>query len=84
MQSGISIKEENGITYLANLSYNKKIINNMSEYLILLSVKSDLKDDNMYDVKAEFKKWLSERVNIFLLYKHIYINKKEDYQFKIG
>ena len=84
MQCGISIKEENEITYLANLSYNKKIISNMSEYLILLSVKSDLEDDNMYDVKAEFKKWLSERVNIFLLYKHIYINKKEDYQFKIG
>ena len=84
MQGGISIKKENEITYLANLSYNKKIISNMSEYLILLSVKSDLEDDNMYDVKAEFKRWLSERVNIFLLYNHIYINKKEDYQFKIG
>ena len=30
MQCGISIKEENEITYLANLSYNKKIRSNLS------------------------------------------------------
>ena len=36
------------------------------------------------NIKTEYKKWFSDKVNIFLFYKRIYFNKKEDYQFKIG
>ncbi len=36
------------------------------------------------NLKSEIKKWLSEKVNIFALYKHEYYNTKEDFQFKVG
>ena len=41
-------------------------------------------DDNIINVKSEVKKWFTERVNVFALYKHEYYNNKEDLQFKVG
>ena len=84
LQSGLSLKEEEDITYLTHISYSKKIKKDLSEYIISLSAKSDMKEDDIYNIKTEYKKWFSDKVNIFLLYNYIYFNKKEDYQFKIG
>ncbi len=53
-------------------------------YIISVSVKSNIYDDNIINVKSEVKKWLSKKVNIFGLYKHEYYNEKEDFQFKVG
>ena len=53
------------------------------EYIVGLSFKSNL-DDNIINVKSEVKKWLTEKINIFGLYKHEYYNEKEDFQFKVG
>ena len=39
------------------------------------------KEDLMVDF---LKKWLTEKINIFGLYKHEYYNKQEDFQFKVG
>ena len=43
-----------------------------------------LNENNIINLKSEVKKWLSEKVNIFALYKHEYYNTKEDFQFKVG
>ena len=53
-------------------------------YIVSLSVKSDIGDNNIINLKSEIKKWLSKKVNIFGLYKHEYYNEKEDFQFKVG
>ena len=53
-------------------------------YIISVSIKSNIYDNNIINVKSEVKKWLSKRVNIFGLYKHEYYNEKEDFQFKVG
>ena len=54
------------------------------EYNISISVKSDIGETNIFNIKSEVKKWLTERVNIFGLYKHEYYNEQEDFQFKVG
>jgi len=84
MQSGLSFKKEDKMTYLAHVSYNKKFKKDLSEYIISISAKTNMEEDNIYDIKSEYKIWFSDKVNMFLLYKHIYFNKDEDYQFKIG
>ena len=53
-------------------------------YIITISAKSDISDNNIINVKSEVKKWLSKKVNVFGLYKHEYYNEKEDFQFKVG
>ena len=53
-------------------------------YIISVSIKSNILDNNIFNVKSEVKKWLSKKVNIFALYKHEYYNEKEDFQFKVG
>ena len=53
-------------------------------YIISVSVKSNILDNNIINAKFEVKKWLSKKVNIFGLYKHEYYNEKEDFQFKVG
>ena len=53
-------------------------------YILSISVKSNIYDDNIINIKSEVKKWLSKKVNIFTLYKHEYYNEKEDFQFKVG
>ncbi len=53
-------------------------------YIISVSVKSDIGDNNIINLKSEVKKWLSEKVNVYGIYKHEYYNEKEDFQFKVG
>ena len=53
------------------------------EYNFDLSAKTDFKDNNIFDIKSEVKKWFG-KFNIFGLYKHEYYNEKEDFQFKVG
>ena len=77
---GLSIKDE---IPLLDIGFNRKIKNDDIEYLVGISLKTDL-DENIINVKSEVKKWLTERVNIFALYKHEYYNTQEDFQFKVG
>ena len=53
------------------------------EYNFDLSAKTDFKDNNIFDIKSEVKKWFG-KFDIFGLYKHEYYNEKEDFQFKVG
>ena len=78
---GISVKDEDK---LANLGYSKKLKKDDLEYNVGLSFKSDLGENNIVNLKSEIKKWLTEKINIFGLYKHEYYNKQEDFQFKVG
>ena len=55
-----------------------------AEYNVGFSLKTDLDENNIVNLKSEIKKWLSEKVNVFALYKHEYYNEKEDFQFKVG
>ena len=91
-KAGVSFKEveEGRFDPLLNLGLsakaNKKDLDNNPtiSYIISVSVKSNMYDDNIINVKSEVKKWLSKRVNIYGLYKHEYYNEKEDFQFKVG
>ena len=92
-KAGISIKEiggEEGYRPLLNLGFSTKaeikdLDNNPDiSYIIGISIKSDIGDNNIINVKSEVKKWLSKKVNVFGLYKHEYYNKQEDFQFKVG
>ena len=80
---GLSTKYDEKYSYLANLGFNKKFKQDDLEYIIALSVKSNL-EDNVFNIKSEVKKWFTEKVNVFALYKHEYYNEKEDFQFKVG
>tara|TARA_Y100000593_G_scaffold52751_1_gene98955 strand:- start:119 stop:679 length:561 start_codon:yes stop_codon:yes gene_type:complete len=77
---GLSLKDK---TPLLDVGYNKKFKQDDLEYIVGLSFKSNL-DENIINVKSEVKKWFTEKVNIFGLYKHEYYNEKEDFQFKVG
>ena len=78
---GVSVKEE---VKLFSLGYSKKLKQDNLEYNVGFSLKTDLDENNIVNLKSEIKKWLSEKVNIFALYKHEYYNTKEDFQFKVG
>ena len=78
---GISVKDE---VKLFSLGYSKKLKQDDLEYNVGFSLKTDLDENNIINLKSEIKKWLSEKVNIFALYKHEYYNEKEDFQFKVG
>ena len=78
---GISVKEE---VILFSLGYGKKLKQDDLEYNVGFYLKTDLDENNIINLKSEIKKWLSEKVNIFALYKHEYYNKQEDFQFKVG
>ena len=78
---GISVKDK---VKLVNFGYDKKIKQNDLEYNVGFSFKSDLGENNIINLKSEVKKWFTEKVNIFGLYKHEYYNEKEDFQFKVG
>ena len=77
---GLSIKEE---IPLLDVGFNKKLKQDDLEYNVGLSFKSNF-DEEIINVKSEVKKWFTQRVNVFALYKHEYYNKKEDFQFKVG
>ena len=90
-KAGASFKEIDGkITPLLNLGFSTKAtILDLDdkpdiEYSLNISVKSDIGETNIFNIKSEVKKWLTEKVNIFGLYKHEYYNEKEDFQFKVG
>ena len=78
---GVSLKEE---VKLFSLGYTEKLKQDDLEYNVGFSLKTDLNENNIINLKSEIKKWLSEKVNIFALYKHEYYNTKEDFQFKVG
>ena len=78
---GVSVKEE---VKLFSLGYSKKLKQDDLEYNVGFSFKTDLDVNNIVNLKSEIKKWLSEKVNVFALYKHEYYNEKEDFQFKVG
>ena len=78
---GVSVKEE---VKLFSLGYGKKLKQDDLEYNVGFSLKTDLDENNIVNLKSEIKKWLSEKVNVFALYKHEYYNEKEDFQFKVG
>ena len=77
---GLSVKDE---IPLLDLGFNRKIKRDDIEYLVGISFKTDL-DENIINVKSEVKKWFTERVNVFALYKKEYYNTQEDFQFKVG
>ena len=90
-KGGASFKVVDGeVSPLLNLGFSTKmeikdLDNNPNiSYIIGVSIKSDIGDNNIFNIKSEVKKWLSKKVNIFGLYKHEYYNKKEDFQFKVG
>ena len=78
---GVSVKEE---VKLFSLGYSKKLKQDDLEYNVGFSLKTDLNENNIVNLKSEVKKWLSKKVNVFALYKHEYYNTKEDFQFKVG
>ena len=77
---GLSVMDK---TPLLDVGYNKIFKQDDLEYIVGLSFKSNI-DDNIINIKSEAKKWFTERVNVFALYKHEYYNEKEDFQFKVG
>ena len=78
---GVSVKDE---VKLFSAGFDKKLKQDDLEYNVGFSLKTDLNENNIVNLKSEIKKWLSEKVNIFALYKHEYYNEKEDFQFKVG
>ena len=78
---GISVKED---VEMANFTFGKKLKKDDLEYFINISAKTDLMDNQIFNVKSDVKKWITKNINIFGLYKHEYYNKKEDFQFKVG
>ena len=91
-KAGVSFKEveEGRFDPLLNLALStKKDIKDLDNnpnisYIIGVSIKSNIYDENIINIKSEVKKWLSKKVNIYGLYKHEYYNEKEDFQFKVG
>ena len=90
-KAGISFKEvDDKVSPLLNLALSTKaeikdLDNNPDiSYIITISAKSNISDNNIINIKSEIKKWLTQKINIFGLYKHEYYNKKEDFQFKVG
>jgi len=90
-KAGASFKVvDDEISPLLNLGFSTKaeikdLDNNPNvSYIISVSLKSDIGDNNIFNIKSEVKKWLTQKVNIFGLYKHEYYNEQEDFQFKVG
>ena len=86
LKVGVSFKQTDGydLAPLLNLALQKKLKKETLQYIIGISVKSNIYDENIINVKSEVKKWLSKKINIYGLYKHEYYNKQEDFQFKVG
>ena len=86
-KAGVSFKNEQP---LLNLGFSTKAkIEDLDgnpdiEYILTISAKSDIGENNIFNIKSEVKKWLTQKVNIFGLYKHEYYNEEEDFQFKVG
>jgi len=84
-KAGVSFKDIDGeISPLLNLALSTKLKKEDLEYNVGVSVKSDIGDNNIFNLKSEVKKWLTDKLNIYGIYKHEYYNEKEDFQFKVG
>ena len=90
-KAGVSFKETDGnISPLLNLALSTKAdIKDLDgnpdiTYTLSISTKSNILDEHIFNIKSEVKKWLTQRINVFGLYKHEYYNEKEDFQFKVG
>ena len=84
-KAGVSFKiVDNEVSPLLNLALSTKLKKEDLEYNVGISVKSNITDYNIINVKSEVKKWLTEKLNIYGIYKHEYYNEKVDFQFKVG
>ena len=90
-KAGVSFKEiDDKISPLLNLAlFTKAEIKDLDNnpdisYIISVSTKSDIGENNIINLTSEVKKWLSKKINIYGIYKHEYYNKQEDFQFKVG
>ena len=84
-KAGVSFKVvDNEVSPLLNLALSTKLKKEDLEYNVGVSVKSDIGDNNIFNLKSEVKKWLTDKLNIYGIYKHEYYNEKEDFQFKVG
>ena len=84
-KAGASFKDIDGeISPLLNLALSTKLKKEDLEYNVGVSVKSNITDYNIVNVKSEIKKWLTDKLNIYGIYKHEYYNEKQDFQFKVG
>ena len=84
-KAGLSFKVvDNEVSPLLNLALSTKLKKEDLEYNVGVSVKSDIGDNNIFNLKSEVKKWLTDKLNIYGIYKHKYYNKQEDFQFKVG
>ena len=81
LKIGLSTKED---ASLLNVGFGRKFKKDDLEYNINISIKSDLDENNIFNVKSDVKKWITENINIFGLYKHESYNENVDYQFKAG
>ena len=78
---GVSVKDSDE---LFSTSFTKNLKKDNLEYFFNLSVKTDLGNIHIFNLKSDIKKWLTKNINVFGLYKHEYYNEKEDFQFKVG
>ena len=84
-KAGVSFKEINEeISPLLNLALSTKLKKDKLEYNIGISVKANINDNHIFNVKSEVKRGLTKKLNIYGIYKHEYYNEKEDFQFKVG
>jgi len=84
-KAGVSFKVvDDEVSPLLNLALSTKLKKEDLEYNVGVSVKSDIGDNNIFNLKSEVKKWLTDKLNIYGIYKHEYYNKQEDFQFKVG
>ena len=82
---GLSLKnEEDDLDVLTHISYDKIMKKNNTDYIASLSIKSDFSNNNIINISADIKTWITDNINLFLLAKNIYYSDKEDFQFKIG
>ena len=82
LKMGVYMKDQEP---LFSAGFNTKIKKDKIELYVDLSLKESIPSNtHMFNVKTEIKKWFTEKINIFALYKHEYYNKKEDLQFKVG
>ena len=82
---GIATKsDDNEMAKMANFGFGRKFKKDDLEYNINISIKSDLDENNIFNVKSDVKKWITKNINIFGLYKQESYNENVDYQFKAG
>ena len=71
-KAGVSFKEvDDKVSPLLDLGFSTKAkIEDLDgnpdiEYILTISAKSDIGENNIFNIKSEVKKWLTQKVNIF-------------------